>query len=243
MTEPPNEIVRKEFRQGPIAYNFQWNRSNHQKLGYLEGDLASLWAHLSTVCSGKMPATPFSDPFYTRASSLRLSKMPPASRVGLRTRLMKRGLVTSKSESDLVSIIRDYHRAVNSLNYSADHSIVQRFVHDDPLTIAVEVPVWSDQYRLSGHIDLLRFVDGHIQVCDYKPGSLDSAQNRFLESLPQVSAYGEMMAYHLASTLRSAFEAPLLPRIVCCIFDAHSCWQFGAELFVNLRALGLIEDA
>jgi hypothetical protein len=155
---------------------------------------------------------------------------------------MKLGLITSKSESDLVSIIRDYHRATKSTNYSADHSIVEQFIHDDPLTIAVEVPVWSDQYRLSGHIDLLRFVDSHIQVCDYKPGPLDSAQNRFLESLPQVSAYGEMMAHHLASTLRSAFDAPLLPRIQCCIFDTHSCWQFGAELFVNLRALNLIEE-
>jgi len=167
--------------------------------------------------------------------------MTPASRVGLRRRLMKHGLLTSQSESDLVSIIRTYHRAVNSSNYAADHSIVQQFILDDPLTIAVEVPVWSDAYRLSGHIDLLRFVDNHIQVCDYKPGPLDSTQGRFLESLPQVSAYGEMMAHRLASTLRSALEAPLLPRITCCIFDTHSCWQFGAELFVNLRALGLIE--
>ena len=241
MKEPLEGIVRREFRQGKIAYNFQWNRANHERLGHLEGDLASLWAHLSAVCSGAIPIAPFSDPFYARASSLRLSKMPPSSRVGLRRRLMKHGMVTTKVEGDLVSRIRGYHRAINSTNYSADHSIVERFMLDDPCTIAVEVPVWSNQYRLSGHIDLIRYVDGHIQVCDYKPGSLESAQNRFLDSLPQVSAYGEMMAHHLSSTLRSAFEAPLLPKIVCCIFDSHSCWQFGAELFVNLHALGLID--
>lgn len=241
MNQPPEGIVRRDFRQGKIAYNFQWNRSNHEKLGHLEGDLASLWAHLSAVCSGKIPEAPFSDPFYTRASSLRLSKMPPASRVGLRRRLMRHGLITSNAESDLVTRIRSYHRAVNSISYAADHSIVQRFMFEDPTTIAVEVPVWSETLRLSGHIDLLRCVEGQIQVCDYKPGPLDSAQNRFLESLPQVSAYGEMMAHHLSSTLRSALDAPILPRITCCIFDAHSCWQFGAELFVNLQALGLVE--
>jgi hypothetical protein len=240
MNKQSEDIVRREFRQGRIAYRFQWNRSNHEKLGRNQGNLASLWAHLSAVSSGSIPDAPFSDPFYARASSLRLAKMSAASRVGLRRRLIKHGLVTSSANNDLVSRIRDYHRARNDMSYIADHSIVERFLIDDPLSIAIEVPVWSESYRLSGHIDLVRFVDGCVQVCDYKPGSLESTQNRFLESLPQVSAYGEMLAHNLSSTLGSALEGPLLPKIVCCIFDTHSCWLFGAELFVNLQVAGHI---
>ena len=106
----------------------------------------------------------------------------------------------------------------------------------------LKVPVWSERYKVTGHIDLVRFVDGSIQVCDYKPGSLESTQRRFTDSLPQVAAYGEMMAHHLANTLRSALEAPLLPKIRCCIFDTHSCWHFGAEMFVQLYETGFLDD-
>ncbi|MFX0108772.1 MAG: PD-(D/E)XK nuclease family protein [Candidatus Hodarchaeota archaeon] len=185
-----------------------------------------------------MPDKPFTDPFYIKASSLQLPKLQAHKRVALRKRLERSGAIKSDINDDLVLLLRQYHRARNDLSYSADHSILTHFLDDDPKSIAIEVPVWSDRYRMSGHIDLVRYVDGGIQVCDYKPGKLETTKDRFLYSIPQVAAYGEMMAHHLASTLRSAIEAPLLPKVECCIFDTHACWRFGAELFVTLRESG-----
>ncbi len=240
MTPDDSDIVGREYRQGKVAYEFQWNRSNHEALGTTDGDLAALWAHLESVARGNIPEDPFSDPFYIRASSLRLAKMSPASHVGLRRKLMKSGTIRTSVEDDLVKMIRDFHREIEDLSYCADHGILMEFLCRDPMTVAREVPVWSDYYHLSGHIDLVRYSDGMIQVCDYKPGPLESTKKRFFESLPQVSAYGEMMTYHLASTLRSALDAPTLPRVSCCVFDSHSSWHFGAEMFVTLEKTGKI---
>jgi len=241
MHDEPDEIVRREYRHGKVAYGFQWNKTHHEKLGSKEGDLASLWAHLSIISGGKFPSERFVDPFYVRSSTLKLPKMSSTKKVALRERLLRTGSVVRSMESSLVPKIREYHRNRDEMSYSADHGILKQFLNSDLDTIAIEVPVWSDRYKLTGHVDLIRYVDGKIQVCDYKPGSLESTANRFLHSLPQVSAYGEMVAHHLADTLRSALNAPLLPKVRCCVFDAHSCWEFGAELFVSLLESGYLE--
>ncbi|MCK5302758.1 MAG: PD-(D/E)XK nuclease family protein [Candidatus Thorarchaeota archaeon] len=234
MTANGNDIVRREFRHGKVAYGFQWNRGTHKKLGNTDGDLAALWAHLSAVRAGNVPEAPFTDPFYRRASSLRLSKMSAARRVALRMKLMKSHAVVANLEDDLVRRIRNYHRSRGDKSYTLNHAVLPDFLQDDPNSIAIEVPVYTERYRLTGHIDLVRFVDGHVQICDYKPGPLDSTKKRFLESIPQVAAYGEMMTHHLAGTLCSALDAPFLPTVRCAIFDTHSCWHFGADMFVSL---------
>lgn len=242
MPASSDDITRREYQHGRVAYAFQWNTSNHKRLGNQTGDLASLWAHLTIIQSGKIPESLFSDPTFTRASRLRLVNMPQTKRVGFRKQLERIGSISSKVDDDLVLKLREYHQKRNYLSSSADHGILQEFLIHDPQTIAIEVPVWSDRYSITGHIDLIRYVDGFIQISDYKPGSLESTKRRFLDSLPQVSAYGEMMAHHLAGTLRSALDAPLLPQIRCSIFDTHSCWHFGAELFVQLQAMGYLQN-
>ncbi|UCE09512.1 MAG: PD-(D/E)XK nuclease family protein [Candidatus Thorarchaeota archaeon] len=241
MLDGSDEIVGRDIQHGKVAYRFQWNKSNHKRLGASEGDLSSLWAHLLAIRAGKLPEEPFSSPFYTRASVLKFTKMANHRRVGLRNKLMKKGKVQSIIDHDLVSKLREYHRARNDDTYTADHVILQDFLLHDPASIAIEVPVWSERFGLSGHVDLVRFVDDEIQVCDYKPGKLDNTSKRFLDSIPQVAAYGEMMTHHLAGTLRSADESVLLPKVTCCIFDTHSCWQFGADLFITLQASNIIE--
>ena len=239
---PPtkDDILGRDFQHGKVAYGFQWNTAHHKSLGHKKGNLASLWAHLNSILSGNVPTNPFIDPFYTRASRLRFSDMTKPEKVGLRKKLKRTGALTMSVDDDLVSLLRDYHRSINDLSYCADHSILKEFIRNDPHTVAIEVPVWSERYRLTGHVDLIRYIDGTIHVCDYKPGPLEYTKNRFMDSIPQVSAYGEMLTHHLASTLRSAFEDPLLPKIQCCIFDTHSSWYFGAEMFVQLEAMGKI---
>ncbi|MHA2386121.1 MAG: PD-(D/E)XK nuclease family protein [Candidatus Thorarchaeota archaeon] len=240
MSSREPDIARREFKHGKVAYGFQWNKTHHEIMGKHEGDLAALWAHMINITSGKVPSEPFTDPFYARASSLKLPKMKSAKKAAMRNRLFRTESVKRFMDSDLIDKLRDYHRATNDLTYNADHKIVREFLYHDPSTIAIEVPVWSDRYRLSGHIDLLRFVGDTVEVCDYKPGPLQSTGNRFLDAMPQIAAYGEMMAHHLVGTLRSAFDAPLLPKIRCCIFDTHACWEFGAEMFVTLLESGKI---
>ncbi|MFW9837164.1 MAG: hypothetical protein ACFFE7_06560 [Candidatus Thorarchaeota archaeon] len=235
-----SDILRRDFQHGKVAYGFQWNTTHHKNLGNKEGDLASLWAHLNSILSGKVPANPFSDPFFTRASRLRFAEMSKSAKVGFRKKLIRSGSLAFHVDSDLVNMLRDFHRSRNDLSYSADHSILKEFILKDPYAIAIEVPVWSDRYKMTGHVDLIRYIDGVIHVCDYKPGPLERTKSRFMDSIPQVSAYGEMLTHHLANTLRSAFEAPLLPNIRCCIFDTHSCWHFGAEIFVQLETMGMI---
>jgi hypothetical protein len=217
-----------------VAYGFQWNVSAHKRLGNSEGDLSSLWAHLSTIRSGKVPEQPFTDPFYLRASELCFVPMSAPKKVAYRKRLIKTGKVTRIQDDDLVMNLREFHKLRNDTSYCADHGILQDFLLTDPQSIAIEVPVWSPRFRMSGHIDLVRYKDDRIQVCDYKPGKLEDTPKRFLGSIPQVAAYGEMMTHHLASTLQSALEGRLLPSVECCIFDTHSCWTFGAEIFVEL---------
>ncbi len=242
MPTASDDIVRRDYQHGKVAYAFQWNTSNHLRFGNQTGDLASLWAHLKTIQSGKIPEALFSDPMFTRASRLRLISMPQSKKVGLRKQLERTGAITSRVDDELVTKLRQYHLSRNDMSFSADHAILQDFLIHDPNTLAIEVPVWSERYGITGHIDLIRYVDGAIQISDYKPGSLESTKRRFLDSLPQVSAYGEMIAHHLAGTLRAALEAPLLPKIRCSIFSTHSCWHFGAELFVQLQAMGYLQD-
>ncbi len=233
------EIVHRELVHDRLTYSFRWNKSHHRSLGHRMGDGASLWAHLSKVADGRVPEEPFNNLLYARASSLRLASLTKVTQVSLKNRLMKSGAIVT-SVDDLVRNVREFHRARNDLSYCADHTILQDFIVRDPNTVAIEVPVWSDQYRLSGHIDLVRIVNNQIQVCDYKPGSLHTVQKRFFEALPQVSAYGEMMTHHLAATLRDGMESSLLPTVRCCVFDSHASWHFGADMFVKLAMLDMI---
>jgi hypothetical protein len=234
------DIVRRDFKHNKLAYGFQWNRTHHKRFGISTGESASLWAHLTTIHQGKIPEKYFSDPFFSSASSLRFKKMSSAEKIRFRKKLERTGALVCTVDDDLVQHIRDMHRDIDDTSYRADHSILPDFLTRDPSSIAVEVPVWSDRFNMTGHIDLVRLVDGVVQVCDYKPGPLDSTSKRFLDAIPQVVAYGEMMTMSLASTLRSALEVPLLPKVKCCIFDTHSSWHYGAELFVTFEAAGMI---
>ncbi|MBD3407694.1 MAG: hypothetical protein GF411_16370 [Candidatus Lokiarchaeota archaeon] len=235
MDPSSEDIVRRDYKHGKIAYGFQWNMARHRDLGNTEGDLASLWAHLLKIKNGVIPEDPFRDPFYGRSSKLRLPKMSSPAKLAFRRKLVRNGTVIKDVSNPLVSFIRDFHFQRDDHSFRADHSILQDFLYEDSRAIAIEVPVWSERYKISGHIDLIRFSDEKIQVCDYKPGPLDSVAKRFLDSIPQVASYGEMLSHHLSQTLRSALDASFLPKVECCIFDTHSCWRFDSNLFVTLE--------
>jgi len=73
------------------------------------------------------------------------------------------------------------------------HLTLQRWLLDnDPLTLAIEVPVWDDEWL--GHIDILRYDDetGKISIYDFKP---NAAAERNAAS--QLFRYRELLAAHL----------------------------------------------
>ncbi|MFW9933880.1 MAG: hypothetical protein ACFFDR_14685, partial [Candidatus Thorarchaeota archaeon] len=107
MSEGNFDIVRREFKHGKVAYSFQWNKTNHEKIGNSEGDSASLWAHLQTITQGKMSEEPFTNPFYQKASGLRFKKMSTAAKVSFRKKLERNGTIRKDINHDLVSMIRE----------------------------------------------------------------------------------------------------------------------------------------
>lgn len=50
------------------------------------------------------------------------------------------------------------------------HDIMQDYlIWNDHQTIAIEVPVYNYEANISGHIDIVRIVNGRVQIVDFKP--------------------------------------------------------------------------
>jgi hypothetical protein len=141
MNDRSNDIVRCDFQHGKIAYAFHWNQSHHRGFGNELGDSAALWAHFTQIMNGNIPESYFRDPFYRRASSLRLKRRPAHVKVRLRKRLEKSGALTLSVDDDLVERIRELHRNRGDKSYRSDHSIVRDFLTVDCSSVAIEVPI------------------------------------------------------------------------------------------------------
>jgi len=92
------------------------------------------------------------------------------------------------------------------------HPIVQEyFIKNDPYTIAYEVPVWSEDGAVSGHIDLLRILaPDRIQLPDFKPNA-----HRERKAASQVFRYRDLLA-KAAGIPTSCIEA--------CYFDERNTY-------------------
>lgn len=106
-----------------------------------------------------------------------------------------------------------------------DNVEVHCLEHDEG-TIAVEVPVWWERGEmgpfassfplggpLTGHIDLIRIQDGHVEIWDFKP-DVEAAQMVGM----QVLIYAIIMA------IRTGIP---LSRFRCGYFDTESAWNFN----------------
>lgn len=92
--------------------------------------------------------------------------------------------------------VREIARAsLDFTPYRSRHENVERYFLDfDPHCIATEVPVWlvgedSEFPSLTGHIDVLRWKHGRIEVWDYKPKARDEQMAAL-----QVQLYCRMLA-------------------------------------------------
>mgnify|MGYP001586840974 CR=1 FL=1 len=73
----------------------------------------------------------------------------------------------ARCESDLIQFAKD---STCTGRGKFQHEVIEEYLIDnDPSCLATEVPVYDETYL--GHIDILRFRDGRIEVVDYKPNA------------------------------------------------------------------------
>jgi len=143
---------------------------------------------------------------------------------GLRCSHIKDPLQTQLNEICGHEISSFAERAHSTQDFKSAHSRVQlELLQNDDSTLAVEVPVWTDETEkdlfssetLSGHIDVLRIEDGLIWVWDYKP-------NAHLEKFADTQTF-------LYSLLLSKRANIPLNKFRCGYFDEKRAYVFKPE--------------
>jgi len=83
--------------------------------------------------------------------------------------------------------------------------------------------IWHKDHYLTGHIDLILFIDDFIYVCDYKPEETPFAEATpllysFIRSIPQVASY--------ALVLKNLFG---INDIRCITFNKKGAWKYDPK--------------
>ncbi|WXG46120.1 MAG: PD-(D/E)XK nuclease family protein [Candidatus Atabeyarchaeum deiterrae] len=219
------EIVRKRITHRNVTYLFQWNRTNHRSLISDPSlhDLASpLWNFLERVCKDEIPHHYFLRDDFKRASAMRLSNTSKSAEASLTYSLAKESLIKPESYSELLKLVR---KVVSS---SSSHgSVLSYLLNFDPYMVASEVPVYSEDLKLTGHIDLVRLRSDHkVQVLDFKPDLRDA---NLVLAIPQVAAYGIL----LNGLIPSADN-----QIECVVFNTRESISFRPDLIKAIGYLG-----
>lgn len=109
----------------------------------------------------------------------------------------------------MVDSVRSTHEIVQ-MAYDADYINRESYQHEhmerhllrnDPFTVAVEIPVWDDEYR--GHIDILRLCfdaqisEHYVELWDFKP---NAAQEK--KAASQVARYRQLLSVRTGIPLR-----------------------------------------
>ena len=215
------EILRKNIIHRKITYLFQWNQSNHKALAAhpsLHDSAKSLWSFLERVYNDEIPHKFFWSSEFKRASTMRLASVSKNDGAGLVYRLAQEGLINMESYSDFLNLVR---KVISS---STSHGSVLSFLLNfDPYTVASEIPVYNEEMKMTGHIDLLRMTpEGTIQVLDFKPGLRDVD---LLIATPQVATYGILLA-KLVPVMKNHIE--------CTLFNARESISFKPDLMNRL---------
>lgn len=219
------DVLRKTITHGNIPYLFQWNQSNHKLLASnpsLHDFASSLWNFLERVYDDRIPHHYFSSSDFARASSMRLTNISKSNGVSLAYGLAKEGLMKLESYNELLKLVR---KVVSS---STSHGSVLSFLLNfDPYMVASEVPVYSEELKVTGHIDLVRLTpDRTVQVLDFKPGLRDVS---LILAIPQVAMYGVLLNRLIPSTE---------DRVICTLFNARESISFKPDLLQRLRSNG-----
>ena len=109
-----------------------------------------------------------------------------------------------------------------SHNSPGHEFVLKKILEEDSNSICMEIPIWIwhiDHY-LTGHIDLILFINDIIYVCDYKPEETPFADTTrlsysFMRSIPQVASY--------ALVLQKLFG---IKKIFCVTFNKKGAWVY-----------------
>jgi len=211
------DILRKRITHKRITYLFQWNRTNHRLFvtdPSLHDFAGLLWDFLERVYRDDIPHDFFQRADFGRASSMRLPNVPKSSETDLAYQMANEGLVNLESSTELLKLVKKVTRS------SVSHGSVLSFLLNfDPKAIASEVPVYSEELKLTGHIDLLRMRAGEgVEVLDFKPGLKDVS---LLLAVPQVATYGVLLQ-SLMPSLRDHIE--------CTVFNSQESISFDPSI-------------
>lgn len=112
-----------------------------------------------------------------------------------------------------------------SHNSPGHEFVLNKILEENSNSICMEIPIWMwyiDHY-LTGHIDLILFLDEIIYVCDYKPEEAPIPETTrlsysFMRSIPQVASY--------ALVLKNLF---IINDIMCITFNKKGAWIYEPE--------------
>ena len=132
----------------------------------------------------------------------------------------------NNSMCNLIEFSKNYYFKPSEIlptHGSPSHEVVlKKILDEDENSIGMEIPIWMwhDDHYLTGHIDLILFIDGILYVCDYKPEETPKAATTqlsfsFMRSIPQVASY--------ALVLKSEFK---IKEIKCITFNKHGAWIY-----------------
>lgn len=94
------------------------------------------------------------------------------------------------------------------------HETVQNhFIYNDPLCVAIELPVWSEEQNRSGFIDIVRLWDDRVIICDFKPRCAKEKVNKVMTQL---------IHYRQLLSERTGISESLMD---CLYFDHLNCYK------------------
>lgn len=193
------DLVCHSFQHHPgVFYRFRYRRS---KLAVIPSSLAEFFTTVPERC----PHNVFTSAANARASAQELPHCP---------------CVSPDSSDDILALAA---ASISYAPYKTRHENLERyFLEYDEHCIATEVPVWAIAElprfpSVTGHIDVLRFKAGRIEVWDYKPNAAEEKMAAL-----QVQLYCEMLS------CRSGLP---LERFVAGYFDETTSYRFDPVSF------------
>ncbi|MHA1917168.1 MAG: hypothetical protein ACTSUV_02515 [Candidatus Ranarchaeia archaeon] len=208
-------ILTRIFRHGPIDYSFQWNLRNH--LNEKKNQIGQiLWNELKNIYKGEIPDFYFSKlSGFDRASTFKIKGFNRQEKEELESSLIERKLLE----------VYENHSLINNSKQTPDishPSVLSKLLREDPNSIAIETPVWSTNYLITGHVDLLRINKDSLEVIDYKP------KGDFFTSIPQISTYGLI--------IHENYKIPL-EKIKCIAFNQKKAWVFPIMISKEIKKI------
>ena len=213
-------IMKRDFFHQGLKYSFNWEPNRIKERVMFSKSNRILFEYLIKIYKNEIPFELFNDRNVERISKFRLKGLPKGYLQKLSDALINSGeiikteLGNSKFElSELADKVFTNFESEKLDKKPGHEPILKYILIKNPHAIAVEIPIWKSQPKITGHIDLILIDEDTIYIADYKP------EGKFLHSLPQVAFYGLL--------LKKKFR---IENIRCMQFSKEECWEYNPEI-------------